>query len=157
MTTNDEEKNRLSTTYSSRSFLYLISCIQWIVWSKIVEASTHPNSQQWSERKKRRQPSTLTSTSVCEATNAVKWPHCWSVDNLLILTYGCNDVDFYRMINTMTIGTLSNLSLYHWMDAAKLVNDKKRHEQVTRMRGRGRRRNKCSSTNRWRQPESIIE
>lgn len=107
-----KKKNRLSTTYSSRSFLYLISCIQWIVWSKIVEASTHPNSQQWSERerKKRRQPSTLTSTFVFEATNAAEWPHCWSVDNLLILTYGCNDVDFYRMINTMTIGTLSILS-----------------------------------------------
>lgn len=97
-----KKRSRLSTTYSSRSFLYLISCTQWIVWS----------IQTANKKEKRRHHRQWHRLFYSEATST-KWPHCWSVDNLLILTYGCNDVDFYRMINTMTIGTQSILPFLH--------------------------------------------
>lgn len=83
----------LITLVSLSNFLHTMNCL------------VHPNSQQ---KRKTTTPSTMTSTFVFEVTSAQRL-HCWSVDNLLILTYGCNDVDFYRKINTATIGTQSIL------------------------------------------------
>lgn len=81
-------ETRLSTTYSSRSFLYLISCTQWIVWTKMfkhIARPIHPRPTIWYRKREkkgtsvaiRRWHSTFvvleTEATCAQMTTLLKW------------------------------------------------------------------------------------